>query len=154
MSTGQFALCDCSYEVINISIYIYLSITMAPGGSVAPGGGSSNASYCALDADHTMCQYPVGGALELLYTCDCLIAIVLQGPSAECSAKTSFRELSAAAKAAILERHNELRRRVAKGEEDGGINPPQPQAANMRKLVRGGGGGGCGCPLCYCAGVE
>ena len=21
MSTGQFALCDCSYEVINISIY-------------------------------------------------------------------------------------------------------------------------------------
>ena len=53
--------------------------TMAPGGSVAPGGGSSNASYCAMDADHTMCQYPVGGALELLYTCDCLIAIVLQG---------------------------------------------------------------------------
>ena len=24
MSTGQFALCDCSYEVINISIYLYL----------------------------------------------------------------------------------------------------------------------------------
>ena len=22
MSTGQFALCDCSYEVINISIYL------------------------------------------------------------------------------------------------------------------------------------
>ena len=66
----------------------------------------------------------------------------MQGPSAECSAKTSFRELSAAAKAAILERHNELRRRVAKGEEEGGINPPQPQAANMRKLVRAGAGWG------------
>ena len=75
-----------------------------------------------------------------------------QGPSAECSAKTSFRELSAAAKAAILDRHNELRRRVAKGEETGGINPPQPQAANMRKLVSEGGGGCvwiCGYPLCY-----
>ena len=27
---------------------------------------------------------------------------------------------------------------MAKGEETGGINPPQPQAANMRKLVRAG----------------
>ena len=80
----------------------------------------------------------------------------MQGPSAECSAKTSFRELSAAAKAAILERHNELRRRVAKGEEEGGINPPQPQAANMRKLVRGGGGAGAGWmpTVLHCAGVE
>ena len=77
-----------------------------------------------------------------------------QGPSAECSAKTSFRELSAAAKAAILERHNELRRRVAKGEEDGGINPPQPQAANMRKLVRGGAGAGWMPTVLHCAGVE
>ena len=41
----------------------YVPPTMAPGGSVAPGGGSSNASYCAMDADHTMCQYPVGGAV-------------------------------------------------------------------------------------------
>ena len=63
---------------MSVSIYCILAITsvdeapattppyvptMAPGGSVAPGGGSSNASYCAMDADHTMCQYPVGGAL-------------------------------------------------------------------------------------------
>ena len=42
------------------------------------------------------------------------------------------------AKEAILEKHNQLRRRVAKGEETGGINSPQPGAANMRKLVRTG----------------
>jgi len=46
-----------------------------------------------------------------------------------------LRQLSEESKAAILDKHNELRRRVAKGEETGGINPPQPQAANMRKLV-------------------
>ena len=32
----------------------------------------------------------------------------------------------------MLDLHNELRRRVAKGEE---TNGPQPAAANMRKLV-------------------
>ena len=54
------------------------------------------------------------------------------------SSKTIFRELSSAAKDAILEKHNELRRRVAKGEETGGINPPQQAASNMKKLVRTG----------------
>ena len=58
-----------------------------------------------------------------------------QGASTECAAKTEFRQLSAAAKQEILDKHNELRRRVAKGEETGGINPPQPAAANMRKMV-------------------
>ena len=52
-----------------------------------------------------------------------------QGPSAECAAKTEFRQLSAAAKAAILDKHNELRRRVAKGEETA-----QPAAANMKMM--------------------
>ena len=44
-----------------------------------------------------------------------------------------FGALSAEAKQALLDRHNELRRRVAKGEE---TNGPQPAAANMRKLVK------------------
>ena len=35
-----------------------------------------------------------------------------------------------------MDKHNELRRRVAKGEETGGINAPQPGAANMRKMVK------------------
>ena len=39
-------------------------------------------------------------------------------------------------KDAIVAKHNELRRRVAKGEETGGINSPQPGASNMKKLVR------------------
>ena len=54
-----------------------------------------------------------------------------QGPSGSCSSKTIFRELSSEAKSAILEKHNELRRNVAKGEETG-----QPAASNMKKLVR------------------
>merc|ERR1719228_3071687 len=76
---------------------------------------SSNAAYCALDEGHTMCKY--------------------QGPSASCSSKTIFRTLSNEAKTVILDKHNELRRKVAKGEETGGINAPQPGAANMKKMV-------------------
>ena len=59
----------------------------------------------------------------------------LQGPSASCAEKTIFRTLSDEGKKAILDRHNSLRRRVAKGEEVGGINSPQPAAANMKKMV-------------------
>ena len=47
-----------------------------------------------------------------------------QGPSASCSSKTIFRELSSGAKEAILEKHNQLRRGV--------------RASNMKKLVRTG----------------
>ena len=57
------------------------------------------------------------------------------GPSTSCSSKTIFRELSSTAKQVILDKHNELRRRVAKGEETGGINAPQPGASNMKKMV-------------------
>ena len=68
-----------------------------------------------MSTSHTMCQYP--------------------GPSPSCSSQTIFRELSSEAREAILERHNDYRRRVAKGQETGGINPPQPAASNMKKLV-------------------
>ena len=43
--------------------------------------------------------------------------------------------MSSEAKQAMLDKHNELRRRVAKGEETGGMNGPQPGASNMKKLV-------------------
>ena len=46
-----------------------------------------------------------------------------------------FRQLSDAAKTAILDKHNELRRRVAKGEETNGLNGGQPAAGNMKKMV-------------------
>ena len=78
-----------------------------------------------------MCKYPV--RYQILRN---LSHVYQQGPSSSCSTKTIFRELSSAAKDAILAKHNELRRRVAKGEETGGINSPQPGASNMRKLVR------------------
>merc|ERR1712183_847602 len=65
--------------------------------------------YCKLEA-HTMCKF--------------------LGPSDSCNEMTIFRELSQIGKDAILDKHNELRRRVAKGEQAG-----QPPAANMRKLV-------------------
>merc|ERR1719340_130066 len=57
------------------------------------------------------------------------------GPSDTCASKTAFRELSAAAKEAILDQHNEMRRKVAKGQERRGSNGPQPGASNMKKLV-------------------
>ena len=57
----------------------------------------------------------------------------MQGPSATCAAKTHERELTASAKVAIVDRHNEVRRKVAKGEESNGN---QPAASNMRMLVR------------------
>jgi len=96
--------------------------TGMPGGGGMTGGAGgptgavpSNDDYCAKNTDHTMCKY--------------------SGPSAECAAKTEIRELSAAAKQAILDLHNDLRKKVAKGEETNGINPPQPGATNMRKMV-------------------
>ena len=35
----------------------------------------------------------------------------------------------------ILEKHNELRAKVANGQETKGVDGGQPKAANMRKLV-------------------
>ena len=37
--------------------------------------------------------------------------------------------------AAIVNKHNELRRKVAKGEENRGVTGAQPPAANMNELV-------------------
>ena len=56
----------------------------------------------------------------------------MQGPSSTCTAKTNERELTEAAKEAIVDAHNEQRRKIARGEE---TNGPQPAASNMKKLV-------------------
>jgi len=98
-------------HILNSILYKFsLLLGGSEGGSVP-----TNAEFCAVDSDHTMCKYA--------------------GPSDTCSAQTIFRELSADAKQAILDKHNELRRKVAKGEETAGAPGPQPAAANMRKLV-------------------
>merc|ERR1719369_1129517 len=70
----------------------------------------SNKEYCDFSKDHTMCKYP--------------------GPSNECGAKTVVKDFTEAGKKKIVDKHNELRRRVAKGEE-----PNQPKASNMREMV-------------------
>ena len=57
----------------------------------------------------------------------------MQGPSGDCAAKTEDRLFNDAGKTAMVDKHNEMRRKVAKGEESNG---PQPAASNMRKLVR------------------
>ena len=58
--------------------------------------------------------------------------LILQGPSLACNAKLEDRELTEAAKQDILDRHNEVRRKIAQGKETSGSQPP---ASNMRKLV-------------------
>jgi len=70
----------------------------------------TTAAYCALNPNHTMCLHP--------------------GASPECRAKTIGSGMSQDGKEAILARHNDLRRRLAKGEEAN-----QPAASDMRELV-------------------
>ena len=79
-----------------------------------------------------MCKYAVRHNVESNIS---FTNTFYKGPSAECAAKTVFRQLSDAAKTAILDKHNELRRRVAKGEETNGLNGGQPAAGNMKKMV-------------------
>jgi len=90
------------------------------GSSEAGSGGSSGVGsrdeYCAIAEDHTMCLH--------------------EGPSDSCASKTVLRALSSDAQQAIVDKHNELRRKVAKGEETSNLaGGNQPPASNMRKLV-------------------
>merc|ERR1719228_2157842 len=74
---------------------------------------SANNPYCDISMDHTMCKY--------------------EGPSADCALKTVARSFSESGKNLILTKHNDLRRKVAKGEQK--VPPQQPSASNMRKLI-------------------
>merc|ERR1711970_424124 len=56
---------------------------------------------------------------------------IYEGPAAQCGKEGMiFNGLTQAGKDLILKRHNELRQKVAAGEEEG-----QPGASNMRKMV-------------------
>lgn len=55
---------------------------------------------------------------------------IYEGPSPTCTAKTGFTGIGAAAQKALLDKHNELRSKVALGQQSG-----QPAAADMNKLV-------------------
>jgi len=73
-------------------------------------GGGNGGGDCSYPADHTMTVYP--------------------GPADECGYELKFTGLDEATKKTLLDKHNELRQKVASGGESG-----QPGAANMRKLV-------------------
>lgn len=76
----------------------------------AEAGEELHSEYCSLECKHTMCKYPE--------------------TAATCMDGTIFREMDQAGKDTMLLRHNQLRQKVANGEEEN-----QPAAGNMRKLV-------------------
>lgn len=67
--------------------------------------------YCAITPSHTMCQFKPGEVSE------------------RCG-QVKTHKITEQIKQRLLDQHNELRRKVAKGEE-----PSQPAAANMMELV-------------------
>jgi len=67
-------------------------------------------SVCSYSSDHTLNLYP--------------------GPADTCGAELLYAGLDPWAREMLLNKHNELRQRVASGGEEG-----QPAASNMRKLV-------------------
>merc|ERR1712002_437041 len=81
--------------------------TEEPAGETGGGNGGGDCSY---PAEHTMTIYP--------------------GPADECGNELKFTGLDEATKKILLDKHNELRQKVASGGEAG-----QPGAANMKKLV-------------------
>jgi len=105
-----------SYETTTVSGAGSPARPGSGGGVESQDGVGSREDYCAQGADHTMCLY--------------------QGPSDSCARKTVLRALSYDAQQAIVDKHNELRRKVAKGEETNNLAwGNQPPASNMRKLV-------------------
>jgi hypothetical protein len=57
------------------------------------------------------------------------------GPSTTCAAQTLSKGLDDTAKQEIVNKHNELRRQVAKGYENRGSPGPQPAASDMLLMV-------------------
>jgi len=67
---------------------------------------TSAQDYCSISRQHTMCRFQGSGCNQI------------------------FRGLSSRAKEHVLNKHNELRRRTAKG-----LTPRQPGASNMKKMM-------------------
>lgn len=60
---------------------------------------------------------------------------LFQGVSAICGERGSSG-VNASEIEFLVDHHNELRSRVASGEEHGGINGTLPKASNMKKMVK------------------
>ncbi|XP_042240701.1 CRISP/Allergen/PR-1-like [Homarus americanus] len=70
--------------------------------------------YCSFTSRHTLCKF--------------------SGVGPRCGSQVMARGVGAQDAAAIVAQHNQLRSRVAMGQERRGDPGPQPQAANMRLL--------------------
>jgi len=70
--------------------------------------------YCAISREHTMCKY--------------------QGTGPACNGEVLRRGVTKQEMEEILDAHNMLRAKIARGEEKRGKPGPQPPAANMRKM--------------------
>ncbi|KAK8399007.1 hypothetical protein O3P69_004240 [Scylla paramamosain] len=71
--------------------------------------------YCKISPEHTMCKYP--------------------GIGPACGTQVLAREVSSEEADFIVELHNKLRSKVARGEETRGAPGPQPSGANIRALA-------------------
>jgi len=86
------------------TVLLFCGVAMARNTALSRGD-----DYCGVDPRHTMCLY--------------------QGPSDECSSNTYSRVFSPVGQESILSALNEVRRKVAHGQQWG-----QPPAANMKKI--------------------
>merc|ERR1719283_190436 len=98
--------------IILVSIHGYPNIGYNEKKDIPLSHSSSDRYSCTYPAGHTMTKYP--------------------GPAKTCDEKTIHSGFDQAAKDVIVKVHNELRNKVAMGNETHGAHP---QAANMMKMV-------------------
>nr|XP_053629286.1 uncharacterized protein LOC128686406 isoform X2 [Cherax quadricarinatus] len=77
--------------------------------------GGQTSQYCSFTPKHTMCKYSSVGP--------------------RCGSKVQTRGVGPREAADIVHQHNQLRSRVAMGQERRGVPGPQPKAANMKLMV-------------------
>ena len=99
----------CSGPSVPITTTIEPTTTTTEAPIINTGDCPNQAQYCTLGEDNTMCKY-------------C-------GIGATCNDAVISNEMNDAMKTELLDKHNELRAKVANGNEDG-----QPSATNMNKL--------------------
>jgi len=120
--SNTVSACDCSITDCNCASSgdQTSSPSLPCDNSVVPTSSSCSADktkYCTLGQDNTKCEYCGVNTAQCGYQI-CALGI------------TDEKE-----KAIIVDKHNELRRKVAKGEETQGLYQGQPGASDMNELV-------------------